>query len=408
MNFFDILPKTSYNEETKNYVASFIMDYFSDSKSHNIYLISKNFGFNSAVKENIFLIQKTIQLPIEPKQVKIVRILIYIPTNFPNAAPKFFLDKAENYAVVEVQKNIDKSTYEITLKSISEWKSIDDFNRILGDIITSFNKFYPFYKLELDKRKGIVYPQHSFVPSNALKISLNGVEQINAINQNNNFNEQNAPMGQIATNINSQNNIYNINNPNMNSNFIDKRNFNQPANANFHKSLEDKVTFSDEEIKKILMELTILDIKEKFLQNYYENKKIKVNLDEMKSNKILKINEIGDKIVEGKKILNAFDKLHKDLYDEIANIKDNIIAFSRVHLSFENFRNFIEIPAKEECILKLISMESTLEDFIFSLKKSFEKNNLTSDETMKNIRKISKEIFAINFLKKKLIQERYI
>lgn len=395
MNFFDILQQTSYSEETKNYVASFIMDYFSESKLHNIYLVSKS--FSSSVKENIFLIQKTIYISVVG-ETKIVRILIYIPTNFPKDSPKFYLERAKEHSIVNMQKDINKLTYEITLKSISEWKGIGDFNRILDDIINSFSRFYPLYKLESHKRKGIVYPENSYVPTNALKISLNDEQQMNH-NKLRDSRNSNANMlkGQIAS--------MNDNNINYNVGFNQDKNSNVNITSNFYKPQENKQEFTDEEIKRMLAEHTILAIKDKFLQNYYENKKIKISLDEIKNNLKLKTNEIGDKLIEGKKILYSFDKLLKELNNEIANIKDNIIVNSRLHLSFDNYRNFIEISDKEEHILKFISMESTLDDVIYILRKAFEKDSLTFDETMKYIRKISKEIFLINFLKKKLIEK---
>jgi len=347
------------------------MDFFSDSKLNSIYLVASKSSCGSSQgsgAENILLIQKTLHLSVDPKQIKIVRILIYIPKNFPNVAPKFFLERAENHSIVEVQNDINKSTYEFSLKSISEWKGIGDFNRILSDITSSFNRIYPLYKLEIHKRKGLFYPENSFVPPNALKISLDGAEQ-----QNNIVNPNIQPIGPIM-----------------------------PIDI---KSQEEKTSFTDEAIKKIQVEHTLLGIKEKFLKVYYENKKNKAVVDEIKININQKIKEISDKIVEGKKIINAFQMLQRELSNEIANIKDGIIHNTRIHLSFETFRDFIVIPLKEEHLMKLISIESTLEDFIFSLKKSFEKNVLSFDETMRYIRKISKEIFVISFLKKKLIEE---
>ena len=397
MNFFDMLSKTSYDETTKNYVASFIMDYFSEPKLNTIYLVSKSLSGNT-VKDNIFLIQKTIELKPEKKDkltpVKIVRILIYIPKDFPNAVPKFYLERAENHSIVEVQKDVNHYTYEITVKSISEWKTIDDLNKILNDIINSFLKIYPLYKLEIHKRKNINYPENSFIPNNATKVFLNDSANIN----NNNNKNINLPIKNIEIPQNVNNN--NMLNLNMNNNFNQINYLN-----NLYKPQEEKVNFTDEEIKKILVDQTSLNVKDKLSKHYYENKNSKMNIDNMKNYLTYKTNEIGEKLIEGNKIMTAFEKLLKELNNEKAKIKDDIIKNAKLKLSFDNFREFVEIPQKEEQILKFTSMESTLDDLVFSLKKAFEKNALTFDETMKYTRKISKEIFVINFLKKKLIEE---
>lgn len=409
MNFFDSLQQTSYNQSTKDDVASFIMDYFSDTKSNTIYLVSKCFNNNSSLYENIFLVQKTIELKSQ-NLTKIARILIYIPINFPNQSPLFYLEKADTFSIPDIQNDINKSTYEIKVKSIINWRNMIDFEKIIKDIISSFSKIYPLYKLEIHKRKGIMYPENSYVPRNAIKIFINSSQQIgnnNIIKNPNEIDDQTFQnMNENLQNPNKPLKAYiNVNNSNNNQTSSSMEYIYNNIINKFNNSQEVKSNFTDEEIKKILVDHTMIIIKEKFLKSISENEKISLNLNNIKSNYSQNIRKIGDKIEEGKKIIKTFESLNKEILSEIANLKDDIIKNSRLVIGFENYKEFVHIPPKEEHMMKLISMESTLEDFVYSFKKAFEKNVLSYDETMKNIRKISKELFIINFLKKKLNDE---
>ncbi len=372
MNFFDVLQQTSYNEEKKNYVASFIMDYFSEPKSNNIYLVKENIRNNYNNSNNIFLIEKTLDLKEIPA---IIKILIFINSNFPDSPPSIYLERAEMYSIIDIQKDVDKSTFEITLNSIKQWRDISDIQKILSDIISSFNKIYPLYKLEIHKRKGVQYPLNSFVPNDAIKVSLNS----NSDNYSNLNYYRNQPQIRFEEII-----------------FI---------NDGFNKQEEDKITFEDEEIKKILIDHTLISLKSNFIRNNNEIENTRISMENMKKYLNNDIIEISNKIIEGKKMMNSFGQLYKEIKSDIITIKDHIIINSRKKISLENYRDFIDIPNKQEYMLKLMCMESTLDDFIFSIKKGFEKNILSFDESMKHIRKFSKEIYVINYLRNKLNDE---
>ena len=71
-------------------------------------------------------------------------------------------------------------------------------------------------------------------------------------------------------------------------------------------------------------------------------------------------------------------------------------------MSFENYKNFVEISENEEKILQLISLEITYEDFVNCIKLSYSHGKIPYEISCKLIRNISKEIFKINFYKEKL------
>ena len=399
LNFFDVLPKTSYNEECKNHVVSFIMDYFCDSKTNNIYFVANNklYGYNK--NEGILVIQKILEIlpnKLEKNQlVKIIRILIYLPTKFPSLPPKFYLERAEDFSLVDLNTDVNKNTYEIVLKTIADWKSVDDYLKIMKEIKNSFTKIYPIYKLEIHKRKNIIYPENSYLPKNAVKISLDSNDQ--NINKDipNNFE------------INIQPNNFNINIPNNTNNNI-QNNFNniiQNKNIINLPNFENKENFTDEEVKKILIDHTISNIKEKFLSTYYENKNIRIKIDNLKLLLNNNLSELGDKISEGNKIISTFDKILKDINIEKANIKDDIIKSSSINVSFENYKEFVKIPNKDEVILKLLAMEACSEEFLSYVKRFYEKNIIELKDSMRYIRQLSKEIFFINFVKKKMMDQ---
>lgn len=421
MNFFDSLANTAYSENAKNEVAAFVYDYFSSPKLHNIYLVSKSFEGNS--KDLIFLIQKTIELVSEKKDnknlLKIAKILIYIPKKFPNVPPKFYLEKADFYSIINIQSDINKQTYEILVNSIKDWKSPGQFNNILNDIVKSFSKIYPLYKLEIHQRNNVKYPENSYIPQDAKKVILNDSDiniskqhknAINVANQAQAANQQSANKININNNDKEKekeknNNIFKQLNFNYNPS-IDRTNANNMINTyiNFaYKQNENIQNFSEEEIKRILVDQTLINVKDSFLSNHVQNKSIKFQIENSKVSTNNKINELSEKIKEGDKIASVFEKLLKEIAVEKGKIKD-VIKSSNMQVNFENFRDFIDISDKEERILKFNSMEACIEDMILIIKKAYEKNILKYEEALRYTRLLSKEIFIMNFLKKRLIQ----
>ena len=74
--------------------------------------------------------------------------------------------------------------------------------------------------------------------------------------------------------------------------------------------------------------------------------------------------------------------------------------------SLDNLKNFIKIS--HQALLKTIAAEAVLEDFLLVIKKAFEKHIIDFKETLRIIRKYSREMFHIKAYREKLIHIRKV
>jgi hypothetical protein len=155
-------------------------------------------------------------------------------------------------------------------------------------------------------------------------------------------------------------------------------------------------------MKNILLESTIKSLKEKMSKEFYLIKKNEMQLEILKTSNTISMNEISSQIEQGKKILIAF-KNENDQLEQCKNeLKSDISNIQKQQISFENYKNFIEISEKDEKTLQLISLETALEDFVNCIRLSFSNQKISFEDSVKLIRKISNQIFKINFIKEKL------
>ena len=126
--------------------------------------------------------------------------------------------------------------------------------------------------------------------------------------------------------------------------------------------------------------------------------------------KILEL--INDKSLEMQKCLSELDNLEKKI--EQINIEDNlngnIIKLKEIESKLEyevqkmksdnkdylvKYKDIIKIEDKEK--FKYMVMKRTIEDYLLYLKKAVEKNLISFEECKNKTRKISKELFFINY-----------
>jgi hypothetical protein len=417
MDIFDAINKTTYKETEKDYIMDFILSNFYEEKYHKIFLIKKKFK-NDIREESIFLIEKIIEEYKNEngsKFLKISKILIYLIIDFIYKGPLIYLEKSNKHTIVPLQKNVNKQTYEINTNTLDNWKNninnmnnIYDiynininFEKVILEIRKSFMEIYPLYLVEIGKRENLYYPDESQIPLDIYRVNLCRSENNNNNNNSNNNNNNNIDNNKLNPLIdyyiedrNTQRQK-NINNSNKRFNF----NLDLNLNVNSSSSIENK---NEDLLKKILIENTINTLTNKIKSEYICHKKINTQLENIKASKDFSVSNIINKIEQGKKILIAYENEMKNLKNLKSEIKEKIIKISNTKMSFENYKNFVEISENEEKIIQLISLEITYEDFVHVIKKNFSIGKITYEYSCKLIREISKEIFKINFYKEKL------
>ena len=138
-------------------------------------------------------------------------------------------------------------------------------------------------------------------------------------------------------------------------------------------------------------------LREKYMIFKEEFNNIELGLDKLKKNRINKNNikqpinkelekEIG-KLLKIKKYLNEIESSLKTKKDKNKSI-------------FDKCSYYIKIKNKK--IFELIIKKKVISDYLIYLKKGFEKNIVTFDDMLNKTRKLSREIFYINYTIRKL------
>ena len=214
------------------------------------------------------------------------------------------------------------------------------------------------------------------------------------IYDNNNNNQNNRLGGGIYDyNNNNQGGIYS-NNQNRNQNNQDVYNAPPPIQP---------VINHDEEFKKILVDEVCGKISNKLIE---EKKRLYTQNDKMNTfkgklsiennglqNFLNRQNEIKEKCEEDMNNLNIAIKKIEDYNN---NNRTRLI-------NEENCLNYLEIP--DQNALKIIANETCLEEMILIVKKGFEKKKISFDEAINFMRNSTRDIFAIRFLKDKIVNK---
>lgn len=102
---------------------------------------------------------------------------------------------------------------------------------------------------------------------------------------------------------------------------------------------------------------------------------------------------------------NSINVLNHEIKQEIVSKKISIEKFSDQHLNQSNCFEFVNIKNPED-FLQILSMEATIEDMFILIRRGFEKNNISFDQTVKIIRNLSREAIKIKFIRDK-IKKKY-
>ena len=211
-------------------------------------------------------------------------------------------------------------------------------------------------------------------------LDLRNISEI--ILENKNYNDDNWGEFEDKKIINNNNNINSIN-------FDIKEDFKDDTFMNYIKM----------QVKDVLKEKYLI-FKEKFkfdknynTLKYYENS-MKLNLD--KDNTNINENPLKKELDKLQEIKNVLNSIEEELKKENQNIKNS----NKNKSIFEKCDELIKIKDKKD--FELIIMRKTLEDYLIYLKKGYEKKAVSFEDMINQTRMISREIFNIDYVRKKL------
>lgn len=230
---------------------------------------------------------------------------------------------------------------------------------------------------------------------NSYRQSLNQNTQNNSNSMDNSFNNRNRAISNpLNPNNNSSENSFN--NPFSNSN----SNNNSNNNINFNRK-------SSNEIKSEIKNILINDIKEQISHNIFRMTKQEIDmnnyLNKMKTyltNKNLSYKEaINDK----QKIFGDFKDEQEEIDLEVKVLKEDLNDSNKINM--ENCFNFVQKDEKFDDVTKYLCYEATIEDTFPIIKRGFTKGAISFDDSIREIRRLSRDLFKLKIYKEKMIEK---
>jgi len=389
INIIDSILTCDYLDKNKDYVISLFYDIFMDKKCDINEIRRFNYKMNKY--EKILVIRWIISVMLKEKNYD-VPILIYLPRMFPDEAPEIFIEKTDEIGVNPKATSVDKSTLRILVPLLTNWNSSNvNIYNVLNQIQLEFHKFFPIFKLDVRERGKYFYGDNCTLnPELIRKVSFEANSQV----------DSRRPVSRTFDNFNQD--------KNLNKNVINPKNAYDPNVFNqiefFPKPAVNSIVYhSEEQIKKILInELAstmVPKIKMEFNKLKNDEQKMLTYQEEF-SQQIEQVRTLAEKKDE---ILSRIKNLSSGIQDQIVMIKYYLEANSRKDMNSDKVDNFIKISNPNK--LKIIISEAVIEDYLFYIKKGYEKKVFNFSETIKLIRQHSRELFFIKYMKERNIDK---
>ena len=439
------LTQCSYNQNMKDYLANLIMSIMNYPKKrtqvrHFIKYMNQN---------KIIMIWYPMSVPFSGNNYD-VPLQIYIMKNVPYEPPQIFLEVVQGSAANTSNKDIDPNNNRIMTNSLRNWSQYSIIDNVMNEIYSSFCRVFPIYKKKstnnfnppppqvvppigggniygqlvnevknmYQQNKGGLYgfqPPTKNIYGRAMSIETNNNNNYNNNQQppnpfggggiygNNNNNQQpNSFGGGIYGNNNNNNNnqqqpssfgggIYGNNNNNQQPNSFGGGIYDQPRKN------------PDEEFKEILMAEVTSKISNKLIS---EKQRLNSQNQKMNNQKTIfkKENEKLQSFVNGQNFIKK--RCDEDMYNmenALNRIKEQINRSKNMILNEENCINLIEV--QDPNAIKAIASETSMEEMILIVRKGFERKKVSFDEAIRFMRNSTRDLFAIKFLKDKMVNK---
>lgn len=323
--------------------------------------------------EKVLMINKYVPLLYKAKKLNL-SILIYLPDDYPKVEPLLFLEAKNRYLIVNPafkNKEVNEHDLKINYKRDIPWKKKNNtFKDIFMWIHRKFNNNFPLYS----SKNLVNYDPKCII----IQSDLISVKPPSGIN-----------LSEGAANIFglSENESYNL-----------QKEIKQPVEPPIDKNKK----LNDEEAKELMRKEVSGALKKELLKKenisvVTERRQLEAE-DKMLTTKINNQNTLHREVLASKV---ECDTLVKDFQKETERVSKEIKKAPK-ELTLTQIGKMIPNSEKEK--LKYWLMEETLNNYIMSLRKVFEKNCLNFSKTSEEIRKLSREMFYIKYLKSKSLK----
>jgi hypothetical protein len=209
----ETVKQCSYPSHMIDFFVNIILEVVTNSPSAKVF---KVFYKN----ENLTVLRYNVTTTFKDRSFDIP-ILIYLSKNMPYEAPEVYLERNPETGVNPKNSDIDQKSNRIMTSGLLNWNSRMGLTNILLEVMASFNKNFPIYKIA--KGQGA---QSSQVGQGTIQQSMQNSQNQNYSLYNNNSNLSNtntyySNQAQIQPQPQSSNFYNNLNNMNINSNVID-------------------------------------------------------------------------------------------------------------------------------------------------------------------------------------------
>jgi hypothetical protein len=354
----EALSKSSIPEYNRDFIENFLIKNYSNADNVKVYLTSFE-------QEKLIVIEYCLDIIFLEKAYK-VYILIYLPSLFPYYEPEIYMKNKEYVGINDYYSKKTKKINDKTLRlSIKEFCPFDpeknNIQEIINKIVEEFLQNFPIFK---DKSK-----------KNEDKVGKCNLDM--------------SKSNPII--IPKYNNSYNKDNSNYFKNKISDSIYYKNSNS-----------FNDESFlafirnqAKDLLRAKYMEFKEKYKFEGYES-----NLQNMKNITSLNLNKTNANLYSST-LIEEKNKL-RYILDQF-KIKENQISNEIRQNSQKDFFQKIDtlIHLKDPKDYNLAIKKKIIEDYLVYLKKGFEKEVVPLNEMINKTRSLSREIFSIDYLRKK-------
>jgi len=362
----------------------------------------------------LLVLKKTFVLKIENKVTKkineySVSVLVYLKKSYPKDAPEvyMYLDKKIDLTKILVNTEnpyINRDTFEVKTKMCFMWDKTSNLNDLLLEIESSFSNNFP---IATSDKKMTNFPNSKcFLKSVSQIMFLEEGNEVNHhIGKNNNRPNPNSNPNQNQVKNNQVRNPYNDINDIFNSSSQKNENKNK-----YDPILLQSVFERDNQIKNQIKTIIINEIinsSKNTLSTVIKDKNDDLlKLENEKNNLTKNISWLKNYIEKQKNIqttldekIESFKKQIETLTQESKNLKEE----SQINFSnLSSYANEIALSNNGE-LLNLVSIELSIEELIYLVKKLFSKSNQSIAGPINLIRSLSKELFKV-----KMIQKKYL
>ena len=352
----EALSKSSYPKYNKDFIKNFLINNYYNHKNAKIYLTLND-------KEKIFVIEYNLPISFNYR-IYNVFILVYLPLLYPDYPPEFYIGKRGNMGINQNYENgrINSRDLRINLSSFIDFDpERNNIEEIINKIKEEFNNEFPVYKNNRDS--------------------------------NNILGKCNLDKKLVSEIIIDNKAFWNNDKERFNKNNFDD------INEDKNKEFNDKtfLDFMRNQVKDII-KAKYMDLDDKFQikKKYNDLFVIKDAVRNKKEKNILNkdINIMKQELENLKKIKEQYIMMENNLKyenDKILNDKRSI---------FERINEVIKI--KDEKELEYISKKKAIEDYLLYLKKGYERKIVSFDDMINQTRILSRELFNIDYIIKKI------